>query len=119
MNLFNYLIHRVIQQLCYGCNKAKEVRHNTIQQKDSSLKKKSLKPHKSFTSKWPFMRSRVGVEKFRVDAHAILHTCNGVKVVNIEHGRVLQRINRVRTQKKNQHCDILGGCGAEPVAAAS
>jgi hypothetical protein len=95
MNLFNYLIHRVIQQLCYGCNKAKEVRHNTIQQKDSSLK-----PHKSFTSKWPFMRSRVGVEKFRVDAHAILHTCNGVKVVNIEHGRVLQRINRVRTQKK-------------------
>jgi hypothetical protein len=46
------------------------------------------------------MRSRVGVEKFRVDAHAILHTCNGVKVVNIEHGRVLQRINRVRTKKK-------------------
>jgi hypothetical protein len=47
MNLINYLIHRVIQQLCHGCNKAKEVRHNKIQQKDSNLKQKSrLKTHK-------------------------------------------------------------------------
>lgn len=35
MNLFDYLIHRVIQQLCHGYNKAKEGRHSATE----SLKK--------------------------------------------------------------------------------
>lgn len=73
MNLFNYLIHRIVQQLCHGYNKAKKVRHNATITKIVVWKMKSETTQKR-TSKRPFMWSRIGVEKLGVDTHAILQT---------------------------------------------